>query len=314
MHDPTNSTNHLRAAQGDRGLFRPQTRPEAHLPAGEVKTGQPDFMALLHEALTQPGRVAECYHLFHTYSLSNALWVAGQLWARGEALAPIASFHRWKELGRVVKKGSKALMMSMPVTIKTKADAKTQDAVTKEGRRLIFMVRRNWFALHQTEPREGAEPHDLEAKAPATWNPAHALATLGITREDFQSGNGNCQGYALPESRRVAVSPLAVEPIKTLCHEIAHCLLHSEQGRIEDGPELTRSLAEVEAESVAYLCCAVLGCGNLEASRGYIQHWMQDASAEQVTEKHARRILGAADRILKAGRAAPAEVTTEPEA
>jgi len=317
MHDPTNSTNNPRTAQGDRGLFRPQTRPEAHLPAGEGKagSGQPDFMALLREALTQPGRVAECYHLFHSYSLSNALWVAGQLWARGEALAPIASFNRWKELGRVVKKGSKALMMSMPVTVKAKADAKPEDDAQDGGKgkasHTLFIARRNWFALHQTEPLEGAEPHDLEAKAPATWNPAHALAALGITREDFQSSDGNCQGYALPESRRVAVSPLAVEPIKTLCHELAHCLLHSEQGRIEDGPELTRSLAEVEAESVAYLCCAVLSCGNLEASRGYIQHWLQDTSAEQVTEKHARRIMGAADKILKAGRAAPAEAEAE---
>ncbi|MHB1956064.1 MAG: ArdC-like ssDNA-binding domain-containing protein, partial [Sulfobacillus sp.] len=252
-------------------------------------------MALLREALTEPGRVAECYHLFHNYSLSNALWVAGQLDARGEVLAPIASFHRWKELGRVVKKGSKALMMCMPMTVGAKAKADTTpDGTAKDDgegeRRVLFIARRNWFALHHTEPLDGAEPQDLEAPALADWNSERALSALGITREDFHSANGNCQGYALPRARRVAVSPLAAEPIKTLCHEIAHVLLHSEQGRIEDGAQLTRRVAEVEAESAAYLVCAVLCCGDLEASRGYIQHWMQDtASAEQVTEKHARR-------------------------
>ena len=312
MHDPTNSTNHLRAAQGDARLS-PSRSTEAHLPAGVGKTGQPDFMALLHEALTQPGRVSECYRMFHSYSLSNALWIAGQLWARGEALSPIASFHRWKELGRVVKKGSKALAMSMPVTVKAKADAKSADAnpgTEDEGRRVIFVVRRNWFALHHTEPMEGAEPQTLETQTPE-WNAERALAALEITREPFEHYNGNVQGYALPNERRVAVSPLAVNPAKTLFHEIAHCLLHSEQARIEDAAELTQSLAEVEAESVAYLCCAVLDLPGLEESRGYVQGWLarSGCNAEQFTDQHARRVLGAVDKILKAGK--PATTETE---
>jgi len=31
------------------------------------------------------------------------------------------------------------------------------------------------------------------------------------------------QGYAKPDTRRVAVSPLAVNPAKALMHEMAHC-------------------------------------------------------------------------------------------
>jgi hypothetical protein len=63
-----------------------------------------------------------------------------------------------------------------------------------------------------------------------------------------------------------------------------------------------RNLREVEAESVALLCCESL---NLEGSaycRGYIQNWMQ---GEVIPDESARRIFRAADKILKAG--APVE-------
>ena len=99
------TTPKTRAAKAMRGV--PLALSEAHqTTAGEGKADKPQFLALLHEALTQPGRVAECYHLFHRYSFGNALWIAEQLEARGEPLAPIASFNRWRELGRRVKKGS----------------------------------------------------------------------------------------------------------------------------------------------------------------------------------------------------------------
>jgi len=311
MYDLTNTPN-PHTAQGD-ARVSPSHSPEAHHPAGEGKADKPEFLALLRDALTQPGRGSECYRLFHAYSLSNALWVAGQLWARGEPLALIASFNRWRELGRVVKKGSKALCMSMPVSVKAKADTKhaEADAGTEQNdrRRVLFVVRRNWFALHHTEPMAGIEQKAIEDQAPANWHPADALAALGITREDFEHTNGNVQGYAKPEARRVAVSPLAVHPAKTLFHELAHCLLHSDQARIEDGAELTRDLAEVEAESVAYLCCAVLGLPGLEDARGYVQDWLAGSGcdAASFTDKHARRVLGAVDKVLKAGKPAATE-------
>ncbi len=303
MTDLTNTPT-ARATQGE-ARRSPSRSPEAHQPADGGKAQGPDFQALLREALTQPGRMAECYRMFHRYSFPNALWVAAQLIERGEPLAPIASFHHWQELGRQVRKGSRALAMAMPVILKSKRKADAEDKeetgeAQPQGRR-IFVVRRNWFALHHTD----GETAPLEAQAPAGWDPVLALASLGLERVDFEHFDGNCQGYALPQARQVAVSPLAAQPLKTLCHEMAHCLLHGEAERIVDGVELDRSLAEVEAESVAYLVGAALGFGDLEASRGYIQAWMGDATAEQITDRHARRILATADRILKAGR--PAE-------
>jgi antirestriction protein ArdC len=313
MYDPTNTTQN-RATANDAGTFSPHPG-EAHQSAARGEQGKqgPDYLGLLHEALTEPGKVSACYSMFHRFSLSNALWVADQLASRGEPLAPIASFKRWQELGRQVKRGSKALMLCMPVTVKGKADAKAEgEGEDAQGRRVIFVARRNWFAFHHTEALPGTEPQPIEDQAPAAWNPGQALQTLGIEQVPFRMTDGNCQGYAEPQARRVAINPLAAQPIKTLCHELAHCLLHTEQARIIDGTELDRSLAEVEAESVAYLCCAVLGCGDLEASRGYIRGWLGSADAEAFESKHARRVIATSDKILKAGRQAETETEAAP--
>lgn len=96
----------------------------------------------------------------------------------------------------------------------------------------------------------------------------------------------------------VAVSPVAAMPHKTLFHELAHVVLgHTSEGSLNDGSEQTpRSLREVEAESVALLCCESLGLPGAEFSRGYIQSW-----GSEIPERSAQKIFHAADLILKAG-------------
>ncbi len=53
--------------------------------------------------------------------------------------------------------------------------------------------------------------------------------------------------------------------MKTLAHELAHALLHA---GFED-----RSLAELEAESTAYVVCRQLGIDSGEYSFGYVATW-----------------------------------------
>jgi len=105
------------------------------------------------------------------------------------------------------------------------------------------------------------------------WNETRALASVGVERIPFDDLDGNTQGYAT--ARKVAINPLAVMPHKTLFHELAHVVLgHTAEGNLNDGSERTpRSLREVEAESVALLCCESLGLPGAEFSRGYIQSW-----------------------------------------
>ena len=81
------------------------------------------FRQLLDEAVTKPGTLMRAYSLFWNYSLGNQILALIQANQRGIPLGPIASFNRWKELGRHVKRGEKAIELCMPVTCKRKSEA-----------------------------------------------------------------------------------------------------------------------------------------------------------------------------------------------
>src|SRR6185437_17143540 len=75
-----------------------------------------EWTKLLEQAISEPGKINEAYRRFHGYSLGNRLWAMCQCVTRGIEPSPLASFNRWKELGRHVKKGERALSLCMPVT------------------------------------------------------------------------------------------------------------------------------------------------------------------------------------------------------
>ena len=104
-------------------------------------------------------------------------------------------------------------------------------------------------------------------------------------------------GYA--KGREIAISPLKPLPHKTTFHELAHILLgHTSEGGFSDGEHPPRNLREVEAESVALLCCESLGLPGSDFARGYIQGWLR---GDVIPEKSAQKVFHAADQILRAG-------------
>ena len=187
---------------------------------------------------------------------------------RGIALGPIASYNRWKELGRHVKRGEKAIELCMPVTCKRTVTEQDEDGSEAETEITFkrFVFRRNWFVLSQTD---GAE---YQLPAIPEWDRSRALATLDVEEIPFTLMDGNCQGYAT--NRQLAVNPLAQMPIKTTFHDLAHIELGHTSEAVHDSETLPRSLKEVEAESVALLCLESLGMDGAEYCRGYIQNWL----------------------------------------
>jgi hypothetical protein len=209
----------------------------------------------------------------------------------------------WKELGRSVRKGQRALTLCMPVTCQVKETEPMPDEVIggdgaerpAHGRAVTsFVHRAHWFVLSQTD----GEPYDPPPIP--EWREARALASLMIDRVRFQHMDGNAQGYA--SGREVAVSPIAFLPHRTLFHELAHVVLgHTQelQGLVDRDETTPKDVREVEAECVALICCESLGLTGCEFSRGYIQHWLAGRS---ISEKSAQNVLKAADTILRAGR------------
>jgi antirestriction protein ArdC len=250
------------------------------------------FATLLEQAVNEPGILSSAYRAFHNYSIGNQLLAWMQCVERGIQPGPIATFQRWKELDRYVRKGEKAITLCRPVTIKRTSTA--DDGTEQETAATWFVYRPNWFVLAQTDGRPLPEPEM------PTWDKDRALVALNVTEVPFDALNGNCLGFA--RNRSIAVNPVNPMPHKTRFHELAHVLLgHTSDGMLNDGELTPRNLREVEAESVALLCCAALGLPAVEFSRGYIQNWW--GQSNPIPEKSAQRILKVADQILRAGRA-----------
>ena len=280
-HDTNNANN------------APFLAPETHQRAG-VET---EFTAILQEALTRPGVVNEAYRAFHNYSIGNQILAAMQLTAKGLRLSPIASFNAWKEKGRFVQKGQKAISLFMPVSVKRRdkkgAAAESSESGDDKGAAFnVFMLRANWFSLEQTEGADFAP----ELIAPS-WDAETALAALDVAEVPFEQLRGNVLGYA--QGRSIAISPLNPLKHKTRFHELAHVVLgHTAESDMSDTNVTPRDIREAEAEGVAYILCALLDLPGQAESRAYIQGWLD---GRELPEKSAKRIFGAADKIMKAG-------------
>jgi antirestriction protein ArdC len=252
------------------------------------------WTALLDEAVKKPGFIHEAYSRFHNYSLGNQLLALFQCVMRGIQPGPLATFPKWKELGRHVKNGEKALTLCMPMACKRTKTVKKEDGTDQEEEFSFthFTYKAHWFVLSQTE---GAAYH---TPVVPEWNEGRALAALDIQRVPFEDLDGNTQGYAR-RGRKIAASPIAALPLKTLFHEIGHVMLgHTDEGDLLDTDRTPRDIREMEAEAVALLCSESLGLPGAEYSRGYIQSWGQ---GKTFTERSAQRIFHAADQILRAG-------------
>jgi len=245
------------------------------------------WQELLKQAVNVPGRAAECYRAFHNYSFGNQLLVAWQCMARGIELGPIATFKKWKSLGRFVQKGQRALILCVPVMKTIEEEGEKKQILCG------FTYQKKWFTVSQTDG------DDVEFEDVPGFDPEKAMAELKIEKVPFTMVNGNCQGYAT-KGRKLAINPVAQHPLRTLLHEMAHITLgHTSDGDVTDGEKLEYNLCELEAEAVAYLLCDTFGLPGAEESRDYIQHWYK---SNEVPEKQAHRIFNAASKILEAGK------------
>ena len=257
----------------------------------------PKWSALLVEAVNKPGLIMKAYSNFHSYSLGNQLLALVQCQMRGLQPGPINTFPKWRELGRHVKRGERALVLCMPITCKRR-DETTDEETNGENTFTSFAYKARWFVLTQTEGEE------IPPQVIPDWDAKRALAVLAIDQIPFDSTDGNCQGFA--RKQQIAINPVAQLPHKTLFHELAHVVIgHTSEADFADTEKTPRNVREVEAEAVAVLCCESLELEGANYCRGYLQNWLYQGSgfdASAIPEKSAQKIFRAADQILRAGR------------
>lgn len=196
----------------------------------------------------------------------------------------VASFKQWKEnFDRYVKKGEKALRIFKPMT-KIKKDENNQPILDKNGKpeTVTFFGLVPVFDVSQTEGKE--MPKAAEVKEQLTDLDYANLyrALMVIAKENdvsvrFEEMENNKHGYYSVQENQIVLRSNEMNKaqiIKTFLHEMAHAELHH-----ADNPQkenLTRSTAELQAESVAYVVSSYYGIDTSEYSFNYLSGWSAD--------------------------------------
>lgn len=237
---------------------------------------------------------------FRQYSLNNTLLILIQC----PEATHVASYKKWGEMDRQVRKGEKGLSIFAPMMRKI-TDEKTGD----EKRVLAGFRIVSTFDISQTDGApvpEPIRPALLDGEAPeGLWNALAAMVLEnGYTLERGDCGGAN--GYTRPDTKtiRVREDVSNLQAVKTLVHEIAHMLLHTEGNDLTTEALRHRGVAEVEAESTAFIVLGALGIETDDYTLPYIGGW-SDGKPEVVAAT-ADRVLKTAKQIL--AKSEPAEV------
>jgi len=197
---------------------------------------------------------------FRRYSFNNTFLIGTQC----PDATRVAGFAAWKKLGRTVVRGEKAIWILAPLV------GRRTRAEEGEEKRPIYGFRPvAVFDLGQTEGDDLPEVcRNMEGDAPAGY--FDALAGLGAAMGYSIEGTelpGTINGDCSFDLRRIRVESRnqPSHQVKTLVHELAHAMLHEGQA--------DRALAELEAESTAYVVCRSLGLDSGDYSFGYLAKW-----------------------------------------
>jgi antirestriction protein ArdC len=206
----------------------------------------------------------------------------------------VAGYKTWQSLGRQVRKGEKGITILAPC--KYRYDLEKEDGTTDKVVGIRGFTTVHVFDVSQTD---GAELPDVRptlldgAGVAGLWD---ALA-LQVKMAGYTLERGDCHGANgvtdhTVRTVRVRDDVSDAQAIKTLCHELAHVLLHPDTAEYFQ----CRGRCEVEAESVAYLVCQAVGLATDDYSWPYIAHWSEGKS--EVVQDTAGRVLEAARTIL----------------
>ncbi|HFR3599494.1 TPA: PBECR4 domain-containing protein [Streptococcus suis] len=206
--------------------------------------------------------------------------------AQQPTASQVASFKQWKEtFGRHVKKGEKALRIFVPITY-IKKDENNQPILDKDGKPEIgttFRLKAAVFDVSQTDGKEMPKAVS-DVKDQLTdqdyGNLYRTLMTIAKNNHvsvRFEELEESRKGYYDTANHQIVLNKVGMNKsqlIKTFLHETAHSELHHKDHPQKD--QLTRSTAELQAESVAYVVASYYGLDTSNYSFGYLASWSQD--------------------------------------
>lgn len=233
---------------------------------------------------------------FHDYSVNNIILIMMQ---KPDATF-VAGYKAWQtKFNRQVRKGEKSLTIIAPCPHKKKIiddNGEERDIIWNSFRTVSV------FDISQTDGEEipsyinklDGDVNNFEI----LFKKLQEVSPVKVIIDDIK---GNANGYFRDAENVIVVKKGMSEQqtIKTTVHEIAHAFLHNKDGEEYEADRQTR---EVQAESIAYVVCNMLGLDTAEYSFGYIAGWSKDKEAEElnksmeVIRKTANMII---DRVKK---------------
>ena len=228
---------------------------------------------------------------FHRYSWHNTLLIMVQ---RPDATR-VAGVKTWNKIKRKIVKGSKGIMIFTPRPVFKKDES---------GRiiepRVVDFMRFGIGHVFDVADTEGDEipeqprPTLLTGEAPeGLWE---SLVTIAndhdfIVTDDVPTVRDTANGEMDASAKVIRVHPGRddAQRVKTLIHEIAHMILHRDEYS-------HRGIAEVEAESVAYLVTANHGLLSAGYTFPYVTGWAD--GKPEVVAATGERVMKTAHQIL----------------
>lgn len=184
---------------------------------------------------------------FYNYSFHNCLLIRSQL----PTAIQVASFKKWKKLGRTVKRGQHALWVLAPTKFKIEVKSEEEeDPDTREG---ISFHQVPVFDASQTEG--GKAENALTTDSPLAFEEIKDFV-LSIAPElkiQYQSFEISCGGEYCRDNLTISLNSNLDETqhTGTLLHELSHHLL----GHLSENDKLDSVQKEQEAETLTYLFC-----------------------------------------------------------
>ena len=254
---------------------------------GRIKEILNDFIPKLVVSPDEIDQYLSGFDGFYQYSLLNQCIAAYEYYATtGRQAEMFATYKRWKEHSRFIKRGERGVHMIRPV--KFTVEVEDDDGNITEEEKLTFKP----FVVFDIQSTGGKPLVDndlIKGKSAMSYEEIKSVVEkeFKVISSPLEIERGATNG----EWIRISDKSSENYKISTIIHEVAHNKL----GHFENHMETTK--AELEAECCAYIVTTLLGLDN-QKSRLYIVNW-NPKDAQEVVKQRATLILKTAEDIYK---------------
>ena len=209
---------------------------------------------------------------FYNYSVNNSILI----WMQKPEASLVAGYQTWiKKFNRQVRKGEKGITILAPCPHKFKKEVEDENGnMTEKMVEYTSFKATTVFDISQTDGEDVPTLcNELTGEVENYADLLDKLKAVSPVPVEFEEIKGGAKGFYNHVENRIAINEGMSEQqtIKTIIHEISHAFLHNkETGEEKDADRRNK---EVQAESVAYTVCSMLGIDTSEYSFEYVAGW-----------------------------------------